>query len=117
MRAAVLLAGLGAWLGFANPVLHLPPLVLLFPGALAWIGLNAETPRLAFRWGWLAGLAGYAGSLYWIALPIHDYGPLPWILAAPCPALLASVLALYPALFSLGLRLAGRDLAWPVLAL
>lgn len=116
MRTAVLLAGLGAWLGFANPLLHLPPLVLLFPGALAWIGLKAETPRLAFRWGWMAGLAGYAGGLYWVALPIHDFGPLPWVLAAPCPLLLAAVLALYPALFSLGLRLAGRDLSWPLLA-
>lgn len=117
MRIAILLAGLGAWLGFANPVLHLPPLILLFPGALAWIGLKAATPRQALRQGWLAGLAGYGGSLYWIALPVHDFGPLPWILAAPCPVLLAMVLALYPALFSLGLRLAGRTLAWPLLAL
>ena len=54
MRTAVLLAALGAWLGFANPVLQAPPLVLLFPGALAWIGLNAESPRLALRWGWRA---------------------------------------------------------------
>lgn len=117
MRTAVLLAGLGAWLGFANPVLHLPPLILLFPGSLAWIGLNAATPRQALRFGWLAGLAAFAGSLYWIALPVHDFGPLPWVLAAPCPILLAMVLALYPALFSLGLRLAGRDLPWPLLAL
>ncbi len=117
MRIAVLLAALGAWLGFANPVLHLPLAVLLFPGALAWIGLTAETPRQAFTWGWAAGLAGYAGSLYWIALPIHDFGPLPWVLAAPCPMLLAAVIALYPALFSLALRKFGRDLPWPLLAL
>jgi apolipoprotein N-acyltransferase len=117
VRTAALFAALGAWLGFANPLLHLPLLVLLFPGALAWIGLNAGTPRLAFRWGWVAGLASYAGSLYWISLPIHDYGPLPWILAVPCPVLLAAVIALYPAVFSWGLRKFGRDLPWPLLAL
>lgn len=117
MRIAILLSCLGAWLGFANPLAHLPALVLLLPGALAWIGLHADTPRLAFRQGWRAGWLAYAGSLYWVALPVHDFGPLPWFLAAPCPLLLAAVLGLYPALFSLGLRLAGRDLSWPLLGL
>ena len=30
-------------------------------------------------------LPGYAASLYWLAIPVHDHGGLPWVLALPCP--------------------------------
>jgi len=104
----VLLATLGAWLGFANPLLHLPPAVLAFPLGLAWIGLRATSGRRAFRTGWLAGTLAATGCFYWMVIPVQLYGGLPWYVALPCPALLAAVMAVYYGLFSLVMHHAGR---------
>lgn len=42
----------------------------------------------------VGGLA--AASALWIALPIHDYGYLPWFVAVPCPILWAPSSACSP---------------------
>jgi apolipoprotein N-acyltransferase len=97
---AYLLALLGAWFGFANPVYHFPPLVLLFPAGLIWLAASADSPLRAARSGWIAGSIAYTAGLYWIVMPVHFYGPLPWILAVPCPILIAMVLGLYTSLFA-----------------
>lgn len=75
---AVALAGACAlWLGFPNDLASLPPLVLLWPVALAWLGVNAPDRGAALRRGWLCHLAGGTAALYWLTLPVHNVGGLP----------------------------------------
>ncbi|MBU1004160.1 MAG: apolipoprotein N-acyltransferase [Proteobacteria bacterium] len=112
-----ILACAGAWFGFANPWAHVPPMALLLPIGLLLAAQKAPSPKSAFKRGWLIGAAAFAGSLYWIALPVHDFGQLPWVLAVPCPILIGLVLGLYHGLFCLGIRLVKGRLTWPMLAL
>lgn len=95
----------GAWFGFANPLLHVPPAILLLPAALILTSLRAENLSHAFRSGFLVALPGYAASLYWLAIPVHDHGGLPWVLALPCPVLVGALLAAYAGLFCMGAHL------------
>ncbi len=81
---------LGLWLGVPNDVLSAPPLVLLWPLALAALGLTAPGAMAAFRRGWLVSLAGGTAALYWLSLPVHDVGGLPWALALPCAVFIAA---------------------------
>jgi apolipoprotein N-acyltransferase len=111
--AAALAAAIGAWFGFANPLYHFPVLVLALPAALAVCAGNSDSPRAAFKNCWFAGFSAYALSMYWVAIPVHDYGGLPWILAIPCPALLGLYMGLYPAVFGFVLRLA-KGMSWPL---
>ena len=100
------LAGaLALWLGFPNDFLSLPPLVLLWPVALALLGLRAPGRMAALRRGWLASLAGGTAALYWLALPVHNVGGLPWPLAVPCALFIAACLASAGGLFSLAAQI------------
>jgi len=94
------MALVGAWFGFANPLLHFPPAILLLPAALILTSLRATSLTHAFRSGFLTALPGYAASLYWLAIPVHDHGGLPWALALPCPVLVGALLAAYAGLFA-----------------
>ncbi|WP_051261201.1 apolipoprotein N-acyltransferase [Desulfovibrio inopinatus] len=105
MTFAIIISALGAFLGFANPVLHIPGMVLLFPAGLIWIGTRAATPKKAFYAGLYAGWLGAIGVLYWTVVPVHYYGNVPWILALPCPVVLGFVMGLYSAFFAWFLRL------------
>lgn len=101
------LAGIiGLWLGFPNPLVHIPALALLYPAALYACALRAPTWRDALRTGWLTGLAGASACLYWLAVPVHDFGDLPWVLAIPCAVVIGAYVGLYSGLFCLLLRLA-----------
>lgn len=97
------LALVGAWFGFANPLFHFPAAILLLPGGLLMAAQRAATHGQAFRAGFLTALPAYSASLYWLAIPVHDHGGLPWALAAPCPVLVGSLLAAYAGLFTLGM--------------
>jgi len=107
----VLLATLGAWVGFANPLFQFPLAALAFPLGLAWIGLRATSLRKAFLYGWLGGLLACVGCFYWMVIPVQFYGGLPWFVALPCPVFLAAFLAIYYGLFSLGMHFAGRHIS------
>ncbi len=100
-RAPMTLALLGAWFGFANPLLHVPATVLLLPSALILAARQARTTKEAARLGFLTALPAYTAGLYWLAIPVHDYGGLPWALALPCPVLVGAVLAAYASIFCL----------------
>ncbi|MDY0273894.1 MAG: apolipoprotein N-acyltransferase [Desulfomicrobium sp.] len=102
-----LLALIGAWFGFANPWLHFPVAIFLLPGALILSVSQATSPGQAFRNGLLIALPGYAASLYWLAIPVHDFGGFPWVLALPCPILVGVVLAAYAGIFCLGIYVLG----------
>lgn len=95
----MILALLGAWFGFANPMLHVPAAIVLLPMALIMAAANAQTGREAARLGFLTALPAYSAALYWLAIPVHDHGGLPWILALPCPVLVGAVLAAYASVF------------------
>lgn len=92
---------LGLFIGFPNPFWHLPLAVLLFPLALTVLGLSAQRKMQAFRQGWLIGLVGASAALYWIALPLHNVGMIPWIFAVPCAMALGAYVGLYAGIFSL----------------
>lgn len=100
LPAALLVALPGAWFGHANPISHVPGAALLFPAALFWIALKASSPGAAFRSGWICAALAYAACLYWVFIPVHVHGGLPWILALPCPILLGMYLGLYGGVFS-----------------
>jgi len=106
----VLIATVGAWIGFANPIFHFPLAALAFPLGLAWIGLRATSGKNALKYGWLAGTLAAIGCYYWMVIPVQIYGGLPWFIALPCPVLLAAVMSLYFGLFSLGMYHAGRQI-------
>lgn len=96
---------LSLWLGFPNDFISLPPLVMLWPLALAVLGSNAYSHVAAFRKGWLVTWAGSAAALYWLVLPVHDVGGLPIPLAVPCALLIAACLASAGGFFSMAARL------------
>ncbi|MFT4301747.1 MAG: apolipoprotein N-acyltransferase [Desulfovibrio sp.] len=96
-----LIGAAGIWLGFPNDIAGLPPLALLWPVALAWLGLCAPTRGAALRRGWLCNLAGGMAALYWLSMPVHNVGGLPWFLAVPCALLIAACISSAGGLFSL----------------
>ena len=107
----VLAAGLGAFLGHANPWLQFPPAVLLLPASLAALGLGAPSARAAFKAAWLAGTLACLGNLYWVFWPVQHFGGVHWLLALPMPMLLSLAMAAYHGLFGLLAYAAGRRLA------
>lgn len=108
MLTLVLIAAVGAWVGFANPLFHFPLAALAFPLGLAWIGLRATSLKNAFKFGWLAGLLAGVGLLYWVVIPVQFYGGLPWYIAMPCPVLMAAAIGVYYGLFSAVMFFAGQ---------
>lgn len=110
MLTLVLIATVGAWIGFANPLFHFPLAVLAFPLGLAWIGLRATSWKKAFKFGCLSGTLAATGCYYWMVIPVQIYGGLPWYIALPCPVLLAAFMSLYYGLFSVAMYHAGRQI-------
>ena len=100
------------WLGFAHPLPFLPdalpPLALLAPVLLAFVGLRAGHAGQAFRRGWLAAWGGHLAALYWLYLPIYQVGGLPWWLAVPCAAFVAACLSSAGGLFAWAAHLLRR---------
>ncbi len=93
----VFLGAAALFLGSANPFVHLPLVIVLYPAALYVIGLTDPHP---FRRGWWTGLIGAAAGLYWISVAVHDYGGFPWPLAVPCAVLLGMYVGLWGGLFA-----------------
>jgi apolipoprotein N-acyltransferase len=79
---------------------------------IAWLAWIAWVPLLlalhdlpggsAFLLGWLSGLVHNLGLVYWMAYTMQVYGNLPIYQSVPVLFLVASYLALYPALFCCG---------------
>ena len=100
-----LLGGVGLFLGYANPFYQIPPLVLLFPACLATFSRIMPTGKSCFYAGWLCATIGSSACLYWVSVPMHDFGMVPWVLTVPAVLALGAYLGLYGALFSLLYRL------------
>lgn len=101
-------------------------LALAFPrpdwAGLAWVALlplltavDERTPAVAFRRGWLSGLAFYLGTLYWIVPTIAAYTPIPAAAAVLPLVLLSGVLAAYTGAFAAGTVFAARHGVNPAL--
>lgn len=110
----LILACAGGWFGFANPLVHIPPAVALFPASLFLLGRQSRTMLQAARFGWLAGTLTFCLCLYWIVFPVHNYGHLPWVLAVPCPILISMALGLYTGVFAIGAHFAAHSFSWPL---
>lgn len=100
-----LVAILGLWLGFPNPLGQVPLLALLYPAALYACALRASTWQTALRSGWLTGMTAASACLYWLAVPVHDFGDLPWVLAVPCAVVIGAYVGLYAGLFCMATHL------------
>lgn len=90
---------LGLWLGFPNDLISFPPLVLLWPLCLCFLGSISVDYKKAFAAGWLATFLGTAPTLYWLCYPTRDVGDLPWPLAIACALLIAACLSLQGAFY------------------
>lgn len=111
MFLPIFISILGAGLGYANPILHFPLAVTIFPATLAYVGLNAESRKNAFKNGWLCGSAASLICMYWIAVPIGLYGGISWLIAMPCPVLVAMFIGLYYGLYTWAISLGSTRLS------
>lgn len=101
LETGLALGGGVAWaFAFGRQGMLFMPWVALAPLLLL---LGRHRPWLL---GWLWGMATWCAAIPWITHVLRVYGELPWIVAVFCLLLLATYLALYPALFAgLGARL------------
>ena len=86
----------GALTALSFPKAGLWPLVFIAFIPL-FLACRHKSPRGAFRLGFVSGLVGFGGILYWINIVMTKYGHLPWWLSVFVFALLVAYLALYPA--------------------
>ncbi|MDX8406494.1 MAG: apolipoprotein N-acyltransferase [Mariprofundus sp.] len=104
--------GLGALMPFAFAPfnqLWLAPLLLA-----GWLKLLM--PGRALGVGYAFGLGWFGLGAWWLAPTLHQFGHLPWLVAAFCVLLVGCVMAVLPALLAwLCWRTAGRS-AWILLA-
>lgn len=103
---------LTAWFGFANPVLHIPVLSLFLPAGLCLLAIHSLNFASAFKKGFLGGSLLFGAALYWIAIPVHDYGYLPWIVAVPCPMAIGCYIGLFTGAFCGLTYWAKKRLGW-----
>ncbi|MBQ9406196.1 MAG: apolipoprotein N-acyltransferase [Desulfovibrio sp.] len=103
---------LSMWLGFPNDVLHLPFMVLLWPLGLTFLGQSAANRLSALREGWLCSLSGGICTLYWLSLPIHNVGGLPWLPSMACALVISACITASGGIFSLGAYVLRRQSAW-----
>lgn len=92
-----LLSGALVALSFPRPDLSFLAWIALIPLLTA---IEGQSPRAALRLGWLCGLVGYAGLLYWVVIVMTEYGRLPLVAGIPLWLLLSSWLALFYGLAS-----------------
>ena len=97
-------------------------LALSFPhyghAAVAWAALlpllvtlcGVRAVARGFVLGLVTGLVHFAGTIYWIAPVMVDYGGLPWAAAYLAHVLLVAYLALFPACFAAGMVVVVRRL-------
>lgn len=98
---------------FGFPPTGLWPLVLIGPAPLWASCLTGATEgRSAWRRGlargWLYGIGFYGGLIWWIVPTVTRYGGLPLAAGIACLVLLASYLAIFPALCGALVSAVGR---------
>ncbi|MGC9128154.1 MAG: apolipoprotein N-acyltransferase [Acidithiobacillus sp.] len=77
-------------------------LAFLLLAGLFLVSAGARSAKSAAAMGYLFGFAAFAAGTYWIAITLHNFAHMSWILAGALVGLLAAYCAIYPAL-ALGL--------------
>ncbi len=86
---------------------------LCFPnfdvGFLAWVvlvplhlAIEDASPKRAFWLGWLTGIIGSTGVLYWVITVMHLYGKVPLPISVAIMLLLSAYVGMYVAWYSIG---------------
>jgi apolipoprotein N-acyltransferase len=112
--AVALVAGLLHTASFAPTGAWYLQLIAL---ALLFATVEQATPRLTALAGALFGFGWLASGLWWLHISMHQFGGIPWLLAALAVALLAAFLSGF---YALALGLTARWIApgrWRLLAL
>jgi apolipoprotein N-acyltransferase len=92
---AAFLLGAATVFGFAPFGLWALPMLTL---ALLFLLWQDATPRRASWLGFAFGCGLFLAGVGWVFVPLHDYGGMPWPLAAFATAMFCALLALFPAL-------------------
>jgi apolipoprotein N-acyltransferase len=106
----IFFAGAGFFLAFPNPLIQIPPAALFMPASILLLSLETTSKSRALFLSFLCMFLGSSASLYWIAIPMHNFAGIPWIVGASCVMLLGAYYGLYGLLFSLALRFFTRRL-------
>ena len=97
---------------------------LCFPhfdlGWLAWVVLvplhliiEKTEPKNAFRYGWLAGVIAFTGTIPWVITAMNQYGQVPFVVSTLLMLLLATYLGLFVGAYAWGYtRLHHRHPGW-----
>lgn len=93
----IFLGVLGLSMGTANPFLHIPFAILLYPASLYKISRISSLP---FKHGLIIGMFASAISLYWMSVAAHEHQQIPLVLAIPVPFIVGFYLGLWSGLFS-----------------
>lgn len=111
-REAVLIlsGGIGAFFGFPNPFVQLPPLVVMWPLCVTLLALEAPGRAKACLSTLLCAVLGYSLSLYWLMYPMCNYGGVPWPLAVVLIIMLAIVLSMFTVVYGLVVRKFSRHM-------
>lgn len=110
----ILLAAVGCFFAFPNPIAQFPPLVLLTPAAIYLLALRASSSRRALWLSFFCCFLGASASLYWLAIPMQVFAAVPLVLAAGFVMLLGLLFGMHGFLFALLARLFTRGLPfWP----
>jgi len=111
VAAALAIAG-GLALAAAMPSLDWTVLGWVGLVPLLW-GVRGRSPARAFGLGWLAGMAFWIATTYWIVHTIGHYTAVPLPVAAVLLVLMSAVLACYHGAFAAGLAwMARRRIGW-----
>ena len=91
-------------------------------GWLAWImlvplhwALSGCPIRQAFRWGWVTGAIGFAGTITWVITAMNHYGQVPFAVSFLLMLLLAAYLGLFVGVYAWGYAIFQKkqaDLLW-----
>lgn len=100
--------------------------ILMFPPfdveVFAWVAfvplllaIRDVSRKEAFGLGWLSGLIGAVGTIYWVVVAMVTYGKMPVLLSVLALLLMASFLGLYVGIFAYLVRWLERRTALPLL--
>ncbi|HHO76463.1 MAG TPA: hypothetical protein ENN05_08545, partial [Deltaproteobacteria bacterium] len=84
------------------PTYDLWPLAWFFAVPIFFLAREVESPVEIFIYGIIAGIVAWAGTLYWIAYVMENFGGMSLVPAAFLLLVLISFLSLYFALFAWG---------------
>jgi apolipoprotein N-acyltransferase len=87
-------SGLGLAAAFPKVDLNLLAWVAFVP---LFYAIEGQPLRSVIGYSWLQGLSCFAGSLYWIAITLHNFAGVPIVLAVLPMLLLAAIMACYTA--------------------